>query len=450
MKQAEQILVIDDEAVMRHMLRLVLAKNGYRVRDAANGREALALLETARFRLILCDLKMPEMDGFAFIDAFCAAGHAGTLIMMSAYGSLESAVECMKRGAYDYISKPFQADEILLTLRKAEERLGLRDENLVLREELGREMGQLGVICASPSMRRILETVRQVAASNHPVLITGETGVGKEVIARALHGAGARAKSPFVALNCSALSAGILESELFGHAKGAFTGADRAREGLFAAADKGILFLDEIGELPLGLQPKLLRVLQEGEIRPVGETRTRKVDVQVLAATARDLREEVNAGRFREDLLYRLNLVEIRVPPLRERPEDIEPLANHFLRQAALRDRRPCPHIASEAMKVLEGYGWPGNVRELRNFMEKTMIFCRGARIAESDLPWETRRDDRRQDPSLDLKSAVERMEKEYIRKALEKAGGNRTGAAALLNISLRNLHYKLKEYQLP
>ncbi len=447
MNSCEKILVIDDESSMRHMLRLVLEKNAYQVSEAAHGKEALALLERESYRLILCDLRMPQMDGLEFLDQFASRGHSATIIMMSAYGTLESAIESMKRGAYDFISKPFQADEIILTLKKAEERLGLRDENLVLREELGREIGQLGVICASAAMRRIMEMVAQIAASSHPVLITGETGVGKEVIARALHRCGPRKDAPFVALNCAAVSAGILESELFGHAKGAFTGADRSHEGLFRAADGGVLFLDEIGELPLELQPKLLRVLQEREVRAVGETKTRKVDVQIVTATARNLAEEVRQGRFREDLLFRLNLVEIPVPPLRDRVDDIAPLAEYFLKKAALRDKRSIPVLSEEALSALKGYRWPGNVRELRNFIEKTIIFCRSPRIDIEDLPWQDRRAQRRDEDAFSLKVATERLEREFIRKAMARTGGNKTQAARLLEISLRTLQYKLKDY---
>jgi two-component system response regulator AtoC len=378
--------------------------------------------------------------------------NSATLIMMSAYGSLDTAIECMKLGAYDYISKPFKPDEVILTLKKAEERLGLRRENARLKEELStgaRAKGIDAIICRSAAMKELLKLVRRLADSSSPVLITGETGTGKELIARALHVEGNRKKKPFFAVNCSAISAGLMESELFGHIKGAFTGADRDRPGLFGAADGGMLFLDEIGELPLELQPKLLRVLQEGEVRRVGETRPRKVDVRVLTATARDLWEEVAHGRFRDDLYYRLNVVELQLPALRERTEDVEPLAGHFLRKIAAREGRSVPSLAPEALEVLQGYNWPGNVRELENFLEKTMIFCRDAVIGRNSLPWEVRRQERGTGEDFSLKKASIRLEREYIRKALSATDGNRTHAARLLEISLRALLYKIKEYGL-
>jgi two-component system response regulator AtoC len=450
--EPSKILVVDDEAPMRHMLRLVLEKGGYRIAEAADGNAALGMMEQEHFDLVLCDIRMPGMDGLSFIREFMKRQNSATLIMMSAYGSLDTAIECMKLGAYDYISKPFKPDEVILTLKKAEERLGLRRENARLKEELStgaRAKGIDAIICRSAAMKELLKLVRRLADSSSPVLITGETGTGKELIARALHVEGNRKKKPFFAVNCSAISAGLMESELFGHIKGAFTGADRDRPGLFGAADGGMLFLDEIGELPLELQPKLLRVLQEGEVRRVGETRPRKVDVRVLTATARDLWEEVAHGRFRDDLYYRLNVVELQLPALRERTEDVEPLAGHFLRKIAAREGRSVPSLAPEALEVLQGYNWPGNVRELENFLEKTMIFCRDAVIGRNSLPWEVRRQERGTGEDFSLKKASIRLEREYIRKALSATDGNRTHAARLLEISLRALLYKIKEYGL-
>jgi len=443
----EKILVVDDEAPLRHMLRLVLEKAGYRVIEAADGAAALAILEGEPFDLVLCDIRMPEMDGLAFLDQVAARKLPVTLIMMSAYGSIDTAIECMKRGAYDYISKPFKPDEVILTLRKAEERLRLRRENDRLRDELATVSPPSGIVSVSASMEQVLKMVRQVAVSSSPVLITGETGTGKELVARALHNEGGRKDRPFIAVNCSAISASLMESELFGHVKGAFTGADRDRPGLFGAADGGTLFLDEIGELPLELQPKLLRVLQESEIRRVGESRSRRVDVRVLTATARDLRDEVARGRFRDDLYFRLAVVEIRIPPLRQRMEDLPFLVEHFVARIAARERRPPPVFTSAAIDLLQRYQWPGNVRELENFIEKTLIFCRGETIDGGELPWEVRRENRTEPSSLSLKQAALRLEREYIVKALAATGGNRTHAARLLEISLRALLYKVKEY---
>ncbi|MFA7536645.1 MAG: sigma-54 dependent transcriptional regulator [Desulfuromonadales bacterium] len=445
-----KVLVLDDEAPMRHMLRLVLEKGGYRITDASDGETALSLMEQESFDLVLCDIRMPGMDGLTFIRESVKRHSPATLIMMSAYGTIETAVECMKLGAYDYISKPFKPDEVLLTLKKAEERLGLRRENARLKEELrqgGSPQGLDAMVFRSKAMQEVIAMVRKLAGSSASVLITGETGTGKELIARALHAEGNRKRKPFLAVNCGAISAGLMESELFGHVKGAFTGADRENLGLFGAADGGTLFLDEIGELPLELQPKLLRVLQEGEVRRVGETRPRRIDVRVLAATARNLKEEVGKRRFRDDLYYRLNVVEIQLPPLRDRPEDIVLLAEYFLEIIAAKEGRPGPELSADACAVLQSYTWPGNVRELRNFMEKTVIFCREPIINQSSLPWEIRRENRDGSDDHSLKKATARLEKEYIGKALSATGGNRTQAAKILNISLRGLLYKMKEY---
>ncbi len=448
-KTLNQILVVDDEAPMRHMLRLVLEKQGYRVVEAGSGGAALELLEREKCVLALCDIRMPEMDGLTFLAELKRRERALTVIMMSAYGSIDTAIECMKQGAYDYISKPFKPDEVVLAVKKAEERLGLQMENESLKRQLASGGSGRQLVFASDAMARVMSMVRKVAGVASPVLITGETGTGKELVARALHAEGGRRGGPFVAVNCSAIAAGLLESELFGHVRGAFTGADRERQGLFGAADGGTLFLDEIGEMPLDLQPKLLRALQEGEVLRVGETRPHKVDVRILAATGRDLKDEIAAGRFREDLYFRLAVVDIHIPPLRERNDDIALLAGHFLEAAARREGRPAPLLKPDAVAALQGYGWPGNVRELENLMEKTLIFCRGDAIDQVALPWEVRRREREGDQDFSLKQAVGRLEREYIHKALAATGGNRTQAARLLELSLRSLQYKLKDYGL-
>ncbi len=448
-KSVNNILIIDDEAPMRHMLRLVLEKQGYRVVEAGSGDEALELLGRENCVLALCDIRMPGMGGLAFLAALKSRKIALTVIMMSAYGSVDTAIECMKQGAYDYISKPFKPDEVVLAVKKAEERLGLQMENERLKQELAAGGSGRRLVFASEAMTRVMAMVRKVATVASPVLITGETGTGKELVARALHAEGGRRGGPFVAVNCSAIAAGLLESELFGHVRGAFTGADRDRQGLFGAADGGTLFLDEIGEMPLDLQPKLLRAVQEGEVLRVGETRPHKVDVRILAATGRDLKDEIAAGRFREDLYFRLAVVDIHIPPLRERQDDIAVLARHFLESAARREGRPAPVLKPDAVAALQGYGWPGNVRELENLMEKTLIFCRGEVIDQVTLPWEVRRRERDRAEGYSLKQAVARLEDEYLRKALAATGGNRTQAAQMLEISLRSLQYKLKDYGL-
>ncbi len=443
------VLVIDDEAGMRSMLRMVLERAGYGVTEAESAGQGLALLGEETFDLVLCDIRMPGLDGLGFLAELRRRNIGATVIMMSAYGNIETAIECLKQGAYDYISKPFKPDEIVLTLRKAEERLRLLRENRSLRKKLVRAQSVEDLVYQSRQMAELVGQVVQVAPAQCPVLVTGETGTGKELIARALHYSGPRADGPFIAVNCSAIAASLLESELFGHAKGAFTGADSARDGLFIAASGGTLFLDEIGELPLELQPKLLRVLQEGEVRRVGETRSRRIDTRVIAATARDLKREVEAGRFRSDLYFRLAVVELHLPPLRERREDIPVLADYFVRRIAERERRPAPVMQPEVAGLLQAYDWPGNVRELENFLERTMIFCRGSQLTVADLPWEVRRKKRESPDDLSLKRAVSRLEREYITRALAACQGNRTKAAKMLEISLRALMYKIKDHQI-
>jgi two-component system response regulator AtoC len=328
---AERILVVDDEASMRDVLGRILSAQGYLVMEAGNGREALDALEKDRFDFILCDIRMPEMGGLEMLREVTARNIPGTVIMMSAFGTVETAVEAMKLGAYDYISKPFMSDEILLTLRKAMEREALREENEYLRAEVEKTSRPADLLYASPAMEEVVRLVEKVKDYDATVLVTGESGTGKELVARMLHYGGRRKGKPFVAINCGAIPETLLESELFGYKKGAFTEAKSDRAGLLEEAGGGTLFLDEIGELPLPLQTKLLRFLQEGEFRRLGDTETRRVNVRIVAATARELEKEVAGGRFREDLYYRLNVIRIHVPPLRERKEDILLLAQHFL-----------------------------------------------------------------------------------------------------------------------
>jgi len=446
------ILLIDDDKSMRHMLRLVLEREQYRISEAENVEMALKMIGKETFDAILCDIRMPGIDGLTFLALPEVKTCNAEIIMMSAYGSIDTAIECMKRGAYDFISKPFKPDEVLLTLKKAEERQRLEQENKQLKKELTQQKGTIttaDIIHVSQSISTLLHQVEKIAASEVSVLITGETGTGKELIAQALHQHSPRAQGPFLAVNCSAISAGLLESELFGHVRGAFTGADRNHQGLFAATSGGTLFLDEISELPLALQPKLLRVLQENEIRPVGANLSEKIDTRVIAACGTDLKQMVANGQFRQDLYYRLAVVDLNIPALHQRPEDIAVLSQHFLAEITSREGLPLLQLSQNDLALLQGYHWPGNVRELKNFIEKAVIFSRPGEINLHQLPSERREILRNNKTDLSLKNTIKRIEKDYIIRALQQTSGNRTQAAALLEISLRSLMYKIKDYEI-
>jgi DNA-binding NtrC family response regulator len=450
---SERILIADDDDALRESLQLVLSAEGYEVLTAPDGAAALALLETQTVDIVLCDLRMPGVDGLELLPQLGRRLPGVPVILMSAYGSADLAVEAMRRGAYDYLAKPFQPAEALLTLRKARERERLRRANQLLQRDVQRAVGERPIVAASTAMIQVLELVERAAEFKATVLLQGESGTGKEVLARALHAQSPRRDEGFVAINCAAIPEALLESELFGHAKGAFTGADRSRRGLFAEADGGTLFLDEIGELPLPLQAKLLRVLQEEEVRAVGDTKPRRVDVRVIAATARELEAEVAAGRFREDLFYRLDVLRVKVPPLRERREDIPLLVDHFLGRSQESIGKPVRGIDDDALERLVAYDWPGNVRELENVLERAVILARTDRVGLSDLPANLTAapgERRGAGRDLSLRRARRALEARMIREALEATGGNRTHAARLLGISHRALLYKLKEYAIP
>ncbi len=451
MATPKQILIIDDEENLRHMLGVMLTRQGYRTDTAADGLEGLRLVAEQVYDFILCDIRMPEMDGKAFL-ARALEGHvASPVIMMSAYGTVDTAVECLKMGAYDFISKPFKKDEIVMVLKKAEERERLREENSRLREAVAGRNAFCGIISRNSAMEEIFGQIRKVCDLKTTVLILGESGTGKELVARAIHDNGSRSNRPFVAVNCGAIPENLLESELFGHVRGAFTDAAGDKTGLFEQADGGTLFLDEIGEMPLALQVKLLRVLQEEEIRPVGAAASRKINVRVLSATSRDLDADVRSGRFREDLFFRLNVFFIQLPPLRERIDDIPLLAEHFMAKYSRAMQRRPARITPDAMRFLMAYGWPGNIRELENVIERGLILCEGDVISGQCLPGGLRGAAGVQTPlpdeDLSIKKAEDAMERELIRKALARTGGNRTQAAKILEISHRSLLYKLKEF---
>ena len=403
---------------------------------------------------MLCDVRMPGRDGLELLPELIRRLPGAPVLLMSAYGSGDLAVEALKRGAFDYLAKPFQPSEVLLAIKKARERERLRRANALLQRDVSRAVGDRPIVAASPPMIELLEILERAAEYKATVLLTGESGTGKEVLARAIHAQSGRRGQAFVAVNCGAIPEALLESELFGHARGAFTGADRARRGLFVEADAGTLFLDEIGELPPPLQVKLLRVLQEEEVRPVGDSKSRSIDVRVIAATSRDLERDVASGRFREDLFYRLDVFRVRVPPLRERRDDVPLLVDHFIARFREALGKPVRTIADDALDRLVDHSWPGNVRELENVIERAMILADTDRITLCDLP-EAIASSRRAAPlspasgDFSMRRARRRFEADLIRRALDATGGNRTRAARLLEISHRALLYKIKEYGL-
>ena len=458
-----RVLVVDDEENLRHMLQILLRREGYDAVGAASVDAALIELDKQPFDIIITDLRMPGRSGLELVDEVRARNLGTTVVVMTAYGSREVAIEAMKRGAYDYLSKPFEADEVVLLLRKAEERERLFRENQNLRKQIRSgggepEMGLGEMVAKSQRMTDLFRTIRKIAEFKTTVLVGGESGTGKELVARAIHRLSPRASAPFIAVNCGAIPAALLESELFGHRKGAFTDANRDRKGLFEEATGGTLFLDEIGELPLSLQVKLLRALQEEEIRRLGDTQDVKVDVRVVAATARDLTAEVHRGAFREDLYYRLNVLSISLPPLRERREDVPMLVAHFIGRMNARMGLSISGPTPDAMRLLIEYDWPGNVRELENTIERAMVLTEGTQIDVESLPDRLRLPGPRgsvlvqehpalSDDDLSIKRASRRSEEDLIRRALARTGGNRTRAAELLEISHRALLYKIKEY---
>jgi two-component system response regulator AtoC len=449
---SKNVLVIDDEPNMRHMLTALLEKAGYAVTVAADGINALSILESKAFDLILCDVRMPKMDGLSFLKQITEQGLTTTTIVMSAYGTIDTAVEAMKLGAVDYISKPFRADEILLKLAQFEETGRLREENLRLRDAVQETFSFQNMVAKSHAMRAIFETIRKVADYKTTVLITGESGTGKELIARAIHYNGVRKEKPMVAVNCGGLPENLLESELFGYAKGAFTDAGKDKKGIFQEASGGSFFLDEIGELPLSLQVKLLRVLQDEMVRPLGSAEAVKVDVRIIAATAANLAEAVKEGTFRDDLFYRINVLHIEVPPLRDRKEDIPLLVNHFMEKFDKRLRKEITEIQPEALRALMAYPWPGNVRELENVIERTMVLTERSHIHVSELPDEIRGAQASTEPlwpskEASLKANTMALEKALIERALRETDNNRTRTAKLLGISHPTLLSKMKTY---
>ena len=449
-----KILVVDDEPGLRSVLSTILREEGHELTTAFDGIAALEALEKESVDLILCDVRMPRLDGLSFLTRYRERDGRAIVIMMSAYLDDEAALEAMRRGAYDYIPKPFRADQVVLIVRKAIERERLRSEVQRLRDELQIVRGSDEIIGRSDEMRELQALAQKAARHPTTVLITGESGTGKELIARLVHRQSPRAERPFVAVNCGAIPEALLESELFGHVKGAFTGATGARSGLFEEADGGTILLDEIGELPGALQVKLLRAIQEGKIRRVGDNTERSVDVRIIAATSRDLEVEVAENRFRSDLFYRLNVVRLHLPPLRERRQDIADIAKHFVAMYAARLGLGVRSISQAAIRALMEHDWPGNVRELENVIERGLVSVDGQELDEGHVALILARPvssaaQPAGDEDLSVKRRTAALEETLIRRALEKTGGNRTRAALLLDLSHRALLYKIREYGL-
>ncbi len=450
------MLVVDDERNIRTVLVAMLHRAGFETVQAADGQAALDQWERqGPFDAVVTDLKMPRMDGMELLKTLSSRHPDVSVVMITAHGSVESAVESVKLGAFDYIEKPFDKDHILKTLDKAV-RSTRQARSHASPMEAG-PSGRYGLVGTSPPMQALYEVIERVADTPSTVLVTGESGTGKELVARALHELSSRRDKPFIKINCAAIPTELIESELFGYEKGAFTGAVGSKPGRFELANGGTLLLDEIAEIPQPMQVKLLRVLQENEFERVGGVRTIQVDVRLIAATNRNLEEEIAAGRFRKDLYYRLNVVPIKMAPLRARTEDIELLTEHFLRRFNERLRRNITGLTKEALTAMKAYRWPGNIRELENVMERTMLFCDGSVITAEDLPEELRRPEPGQadDEAWDtlsgnfknvVRNEAQKVAKKMILKALDRTGGNVTKAAKVLGLSRKGLQIKMKE----
>ncbi len=449
-KYKGKILIVEDEKSMREVLKILLEGENYLVTPAADGLEGISYIDKDIFDLVITDIKMPRIDGFELLRKTKEISPDTLVIMITAFGTTESAIEAMKLGAYDYINKPFKIDEIRLIVKKAIEKKRLREEISLLREKVKTSYALENIIGKSPKMQELFTVIPRIAQSNSNVLITGESGSGKELVATALHNLSHRREKNFVTINCAAFPEGLLESELFGHMKGSFTGAIYNKQGLFEMADGGSVLLDEIGEMPVNLQAKLLRVIEGGTFRRVGGTNDIKVDIRVISATNKDIKEEIASGRFREDLYYRLNVVPIIIPPLRERKEDIPLLIDHFLRKTSSNSKRVTP----EAMRLLMDYSWKGNVRELENVVERIGLFADREEITPSDLPSEItgypgdiKYISELTEEGVDIDKIIEDVEKKYLLQALKIAGGIKTEAARLLNLSFRSFRHRLHKY---
>jgi len=452
-EMAERLLVVDDEPSMREFLEIMLTQDGYEVIAAASGEQGMDLFKRVDPALVLTDVKMPGMSGLDLIKHIRRLNSAVPVIVITAFASAEDALRAVREGAYDYISKPFQLDDLRIIIRNALEVHRLRRENLELRKSVEDRFRLGEIIGNSPQMQDIFNLISKIGPSNAGVLITGESGTGKELIAKAIHAHSPQASRPFITVNCAAIPENLLESELFGHVKGSFTGALAGKRGLVEMAHTGTLFLDEIGEVPLSLQAKLLRFLQEKEFRRVGDTESKKVEVRIIAATNKNLEEELQRGSFREDLYYRLNVIRINLPPLRERPEDIPLLIDYFLKKFCAAQNKRIEKVSSLAMRVLCNYNYPGNIRELENIIERCVTLEESDQLTAENMPRQLFQGEADSvglteseigPDGIDLEKTLESFERRLITRALEIAGNSRSKAAALLGISLRSLRYRL------
>ena len=448
MDEAIQVLVVDDDETFRRTISRELAHMGFEVKSVGTGDEAIASLRSEPVDVTLLDIRMPGMDGMATLEAVWKEGIETQVVMLTGHGTVENAVQAMKMGAYDYLIKPCPLDELEMTVRRAWEKGRLVYQNAVLRQRLARGKGEEDIVGESPAIQSLLYMIERVAPSDSTVLVCGESGVGKELVAQAVHGASRRSDAPFVVIDCAALQENLLESELFGHERGAYTGAAGLKHGLLEVADSGTILLDEVGELSPGIQAKLLRALETGTFRRIGGTKNIHVDVRVLAATNRDLEQFVDEGRFRRDLFFRLNVVSITVPPLRSRREDIPHLARHFLAHGRSAGRW-VEEITQEAMDLLLCYSWPGNVRELQNCIERAALLCKGTRILPEDLPDSLRSTPQPWPEAGSYQFSLQEAEGHYIAQVLRQVDGHRAQAAEILGISERHLYRKIREHNI-
>ncbi len=445
-----KILVVDDEKDICRALEFLLKSDGYTVTTSSNGEDAIERLKKEHFDVVLTDLKMDKIDGIAVLEKTREVSSDTAVVVMTAFASVESAVETMKKGASDYIVKPFLNEEIKITLKRVLEQKRLVEENLALRQQLSQRMGPMDFVANSEGMLSVIDTLEKVIPTKSNILILGESGTGKGLIAEMIHSNSPRRDKPFISINCSAIPEGLLESELFGYKKGAFTGAVSDKTGLITMADQGTLFLDEIGDMPLSLQAKLLKVLESSEVTPLGDTRSRLVDVRLVTATNQELERKITEKTFREDLYYRLNVIEIRIPPLRERKEDILMLVNHFVRKYSEENRKNVRGCDGDAMAVIMRYSWPGNVRELRNVIERAIVLCRGEVITPAELPEKLKKNggfQPGQQETSSLKLSISEYEKTLILNVYHAQGRNKEETAKVLGVDLATLYRKMKKY---